>query len=819
MKTIRQYGIISSILSGTILNLNPDLRFLIDKIQLINKTIVLLLSFLISQELHSQNLLQTIRGKVVDSQSETPLAGVTVTIKNSNPLLGAITDSDGIFKIDKVPVGRHSLEFRHVGYLPYSQENIFITTNRETYLDIKLEESVTSLSEVSVTVKQKKYEPINQNATVSARTFSVEETERYSGSIGDPARMASNFAGIATICDQRNDIVIRGNSPLGVLWRLDGIDIPNPNHFSSFGASGGPISILNNNLLTNSDFFTGAFPAEYGNALSGVFDLKMRQGSNQKYEYVAQVGMNGFEIGAEGPIVKNSSSFLINYRYSTLAIVDAMGFKVGINAIPFYQDASFKISSGYTKLGRFSLIGIGGYSFVKEFDSKKDTSELNGGKGENFTFGSGMGSVALINKLLLKNKINIENSISLSYTVSRITKDTFSIKLPEPAAQYRQKSDEKGINFSSNWKYKLNPKNNFQGGISFQMLQFEFIDSINHGGGFTVNLDQRGNYNLLKSYVQWQHKFTDNLVVYSGLHFMLFTFNNKYSAEPRIGLKWSFYSKHSINFGVGLHSQLAPRMFYVVESETNPGMYDELNQKLGFSKSIHFVIGYNWLVTDNLRLKLETYFQHLYDIPVKKGNPAYSMLNFGDNYFDQLPVIDSLVNTGKGKNYGIELTLEKFLDKGYYALITGSLYQSKYKGFDGIERNTAFNGNFILNALAGKEFMIRKKNFISFNIKILYAGSLRYVPYEIEQISPNSFVQNFDWRKAYQNRRNDYFRINGRLGYKMMRKKFNMELAVDLMNITNHKDIFTEHFNSETGKIEHSYQFSFMPIGFLRFQF
>jgi len=783
------------------------------------KVIILLLSVLINQGLYSQNLTQTIKGKVVDSQTEVPLAGVVVIIKNSIPVLGVRTDIEGNFKIDKVTVGRQTVEFSHIGYLSSAQENIFITSNKETDLYIKLLESVTALNEVFVTYNLKKEESINQNATVSARTFSIEETERYSGSLGDPARMASNFAGIATICDQRNDIVIRGNSPLGVLWRLDGMDIPNPNHFSSFGASGGPISILNNNLLTNSDFFTGAFPAEYGNALSGVFDLKMRAGSTMEYEFVTQVGMNGFEIGAEGPIVKNSSSFLINYRYSTLAIVDAMGFKVGIDAIPFYQDASFKFTSKNTKIGKFSLIGIGGYSYVNEFDSEKDTSELKNGKGENFTFGTGMGSVGLIHKLIINNKVNIENIVSLSYTMSHISEDTFSRQSPEPSIYYRQRSDEKGINLSTTVRYKLNSKNVYQAGISLQMLKYQFTDRIKSGNDFVVNLDQEGNYNLLKSHIQWQHKFTDDLLVYSGMHFLLFTFNNTYSAEPRVGLKWSFNSGHSINFGFGLHSQLVPRMFYIIESETNPGDYDPSNQKLGFSKSIHSVIGYNWLISQNLRLKCETYFQHLYEIPVKKGNPAYSILNFGDSYFDQLPIIDSLVNAGTGNNYGIELTLEKFLDKGYYALLTTSLYESKYKGFDGIERNTAFNGNFILNALAGKEFKIGKNDFLSLNLKVTYAGSLRYVPFEIEQVSPDYFVQNYDWNKAYQNRRKNYFRLNGRIGYKLIRKKFSTELAIDLMNMTNHKDIFTENFNSKTGEVEYSYQFSFIPIGFLRFQF
>jgi hypothetical protein len=236
-------------------------------------------------------------------------------------------------------------------------------------------------------------------------------------------------------------------------------------------------------------------------------------------------------------------------------------------------------------------------------------------------------------------------------------------------------------------------------------------------------------------------------------------------------------------------------------------------------KSLHSVIGYNWLISKNLRLKLETYYQYLFDIPVKQGNPAYSMLNFGDSYFDQLPIIDSLVNAGKGRNYGLEVTLEKFLDKGYYALLTGSLYESKYSGFDGIERNTAFNGNFILNTLAGKEFKIGKHNFLSLDFKVTYAGSLRYISFDIVQIASDYYIQDWVWNRAYEKRRNDYFRFNGRFSYKLIMKKFSMELAVDFMNMTNHKDIFSQYFNSRTGEVEYSYQFPFLPIGFLRCQF
>jgi len=183
-------------------------------------------------------------------------------------------------------------------------QTVVLTTGKETVLNIELEESAVQGQEVVISAEIDKTKSNNKMATVSSRIFSTEEASRYAGSRGDPARMAANFAGVSGANDSRNDIIVRGNSPLGILWRLNGLDIPNPSHFGSMGSSGGPISILNNNTLDNSDFMTGAFPADYGNATAGVFDLKMRSGNNEKYEFLGMVGFNGFEIGAEGPFSK-----------------------------------------------------------------------------------------------------------------------------------------------------------------------------------------------------------------------------------------------------------------------------------------------------------------------------------------------------------------------------------------------------------------------------------------------------------------------------------------------------------------------------------
>lgn len=301
-----------------------------------------LLSFIFSLNIQAQ-VTQTIRGKVLDKETKITLPGASVVLLgDSLNRRGVATDENGTFRLENVPVGRQSIRVSFIGYKEQTLSNIIVSSAKELVLTIELEESVAALKEIEITAT-KKDQPINEMATVSVRAFDVEETERYAGSRGDPARMASNFAGVQGSDDSRNDIIVRGNSPLGTLWRVEGVDVPNPNHFAIAGTSGGPVSILNNKVIANSDFMTGAFPAEYGNTVSGVFDVRFRNGNNEKYEYTGQFGFLGTELTAEGPISrKNGSSFLINYRYSTLKLFESMKIKIGTSAVPNYQDGAFK---------------------------------------------------------------------------------------------------------------------------------------------------------------------------------------------------------------------------------------------------------------------------------------------------------------------------------------------------------------------------------------------------------------------------------------------------------------------------------------------
>ena len=678
----------------------------------------------------SKEYTQTIRGKVIDKFTQTTLPGATIIVINTDPVVGTTTNIDGEFKIKNIPLGRQNIKISFIGYHSRVISNLNLISGKEIVLNIELEEQIHKIDEVEIKARQPKDKALNKMATVSARSFTVEETERFAGSLGDPSRMVANYAGVSMTNDSRNDIIIRGNSPMGLLWRLDGIETPNPNHFGAQGTTGGPVSMLNNNLLSNSDFFTSAFPAEYGNAMSGVFDLKMRSGNNEKREYVGQVGFNGYEFGAEGPFKKGKKgSYLINYRYSTLGLLNAMGISFGAGtAIPQYQDLTFKIDLPGTKWGRFTLIGLGGLSYIELHDSdqaevdKDDDLDYNYG-GVDLDFGSDMGILGLSHLYFINKTTRIKTFLSIQGIRTTTLIDSLEFESDGtliPNSNYRfygMETTEVKYSASTHLKKQFNVKNNMVFGVYYDLYHVNYLDSVrNHEiNGFQRNFDITGNISLIRGYGQWQHRFNDNLTLNLGLYSQFIDINNEVVAEPRLGLKYNLSGSQSLSFGYGKHSEMMPRHYYFLQTHNDDGSYILTNKETELLKSHQLVLGYDKLFTKNTRFKTEIYYQSLYDIPVSMSIPEFSILNTGDDFGPQTG--DSLVNNGTGTNYGIEFTMEKFLSKGYYFLGTISLFESKYTDYSGTERNTAFNGNYVINALGGYEFKTGKHSLITIDLK------------------------------------------------------------------------------------------------------
>ena len=323
----------------------------------------------------SQTPTQTLRGKIVDIDSKSAIPFASVVIDNSDPMIGVTSDIDGNFKIENVPVGRVTLKISSIGYELVTIPNVLLISGKETVLSIDMKESFTQLEEVEIKAN-KRNESSNEMALLSSKQLSIEESKRHAGAISDPARLVSSFAGVSNEGSGNNDIIVRGNNPRFIQWRLEGIEIPNPNHFAVEGLTGGPINALNSQMLDNSEFYSGAFAPEYGNALSGIFDMKLRKGNDEQQEYSFSVGVLGIDFTAEGPMSeKGTDSYLFNYRYSTLALLDDAGV-VDFGGVPKYQDLSYKVFVSTQKAGVFTFFGLGGLSSISFVTEDEDNEDL-----------------------------------------------------------------------------------------------------------------------------------------------------------------------------------------------------------------------------------------------------------------------------------------------------------------------------------------------------------------------------------------------------------------------------------------------------------
>jgi len=765
----------------------------------------------------AQNNTQNIRGNIADKLSQNPLIGVTIQIPSLQ--MKANSDSLGNYILSNIPPDRYEIKVTFPGYKTIVMPNVMVTSGKEVILDIALEEEYEQLGEVTVKATNKGG-TINKLATVSARTFSMEEVNRYAGGRSDPARLAANFAGVSAPDDSRNDIVIRGNSPVGVLWRIDGMNVTNPNHFASVGTTGGAVSALNTNLLKNSDFFTSAFPAEYGNATSGVFDLGLRNGNNKKRETTIQTGViTGLELTTEGRFSKKSdASYVVGYRYSLAGIAQAVGIDIGTTATPTYQDLSFKLNSGNTKLGRFSMFGILASSTIKIGGGSSNT--LYGG-GNQVDFASKIGIGGITHFKQINSKSFISSTVGVNYASNDQTAYDFDKMADSTFTREVSNVAKTTYYLSSNYNLKINSRLFFKVGFQDEVvgvdLYYKTKDNI-----FAPEKqiwDYQKTTNLAQVYTHLKFSISRKLTLNAGLHSQVFFLNNSTSVEPRLGLVYNVTNKSSLNFGYGLHAQMQPINVYFLQSQDANGNTVYNNQNLDFTKSHHLVLGYNIQPFNDWRIKTEVYYQSIYNVPITSFSSSYSMLNTGSTFKTDLT--DSLVNNGTGTNYGIELTVEKFFSKGYYGLFTASVYNSTYKGSDGVERNTAFNGKYVFNVLAGKEWKVGKddRNRFSMDVKFTNAGGRAYTP--IDLVASKALGREVLSTDAYSGNYENYYRLDFKAGFTLNSKKRKVAqtISLDLQNVTNHKNVFSQSYDRQRQELSTTYQLGFFPNLVYKLQF
>jgi hypothetical protein len=778
-----------------------------------------------------QDLTQTVRGTIIDADSRLPLIGAQVILIDSSPLKGSSSDVHGRFRLDHIPIGRISLRLSYLGYETVIIPNLIVNSGKEVILDLEMRLAAISMDELVVTQDMEKGAALNDMAIVSSRSISAEETNRYPGGFNDPSRILSNFAGVTNSQDGSTDIIVRSNSPKYLQWRLEGVPITNPSHFADQNAIGiGGLSTLNNNVLATSDFYTGAFTPEYGDALSGVYDVRLRSGNNETYEAVFGLGILGTDLTFEGPLKKGyGGSFLVNYRYSTISLIDQLGLIPDIGGVPKFQDATFKVVLPTEKLGRFSLFGLAGLSHLDFEDVTPTIWQTPGNRGQIPAIREDFNKDAHLLNLGLHHTITLNSSSylksTLAFSQEGITDRVFEIDTADSETvnesgrllNFNSKIKKSATRAGITYHNRLNARNTFQTGSHFTLFDYNYRQSqlSDHSSGRVVLNDFQEQASTISNFFSWQFRPHQDITVVSGLHITNVLLNSQSTLEPRIAVNWRITPSGTFHAGYGNHSTMESIHHYFAQIEAEDGTITQPNQDLGLLRAHHFVAGYEQRLGTNMRGKIELYVQDLYNLPVENDETSsFATINEGLElrYFD-------LVNEGTGRNYGVEVTLERFFSNSYYFVLNGSLYNSAYTALDGMKRNTKFNGNYLANIIIGKEFNnLGKSNnqTLLINAKAFFGGAQKIIPLLRDSqgnlnIDPanNRF---WDYDRAYEDGLDDIYAITLSASYKWNKPNTTHELFLDLINITGKEGRISEYYDeSEPGSIGYITQPFFFP--------
>ena len=734
---------------------------------------------------------QTIRGVVIDSKTNRPIEYASVIVRQ-NPSLSVITDSLGKFKIKNVPVGRYDIQTSFMGYDTDNKNEILVTSSKEVNLTLALNENVYSLEEVTIHPDMKKEGLVNTMAITGGRIIHMEEASRFANGFDDPARLSTAFAGVAGEVGT-NAIAIRGNSPQFTQWRLEGVEIPNPTHFADLsGLGGGFLSALSTQVMGNSDFYNGAFPAEYSNALSGIFDIQMRSGNNQKYEHTFQLGLLGIDLASEGPINrKQGSSYIFNYRFSTTSL--ATGDDINLK----YQDLSFKLNFPTKRSGTFSIWGLGlidrNKLKAKEQSEWETRADRSFGSNELQKLAGGAGHLYNLNK-----RMYIRSALSATYSGDHVFANQYA---------HENKTVTVGDIRNSKWDIVLNSylntrfssKHVNRSGITITGLTYSLDYKVSPYQGLDVPMEQlskaNGNSLVLSAYSSSVINLSNELTASLGLTTQYFMLNKNWTIEPRLALKWQFLPQQSLSLAYGLHSRRERLDYYFVEQTISNKTFS--NRYLDFSKAHHLAFTYAWDINQTIRLKVEPYYQHLFHIPVE-ANSSFSIINYQEFYLDKI-----LTNKGLGRNYGIDISLEQSMKNGFYYMLTASIFKSRYRGGDNIWRATRFDKGFIMNFLAGKEWMVGrlKKNVFGINARLFLQGGDRYTPVDERATHAEQDIV-FDESKAFSKKFSPSLNGDLSVNYRINKRKVSYEFSLKMLNVGMRTGMHFYEYNERTKEIK-----------------
>jgi hypothetical protein len=750
-------------------------------------TALSLLSFFCS----GQYINQSLTGSVKDTWTKEPIAQAHLSLFEKRELVkGTTTDSLGHFFLNDVPPGRYRLLVSFTGYEAHEQE-LLVISGKSQRLEITLQESRRLLEEVVVVPPA-----VSTSQMIS---IPIEKALRVPANFFDPVRMLTSYPGVAAANDQSNAIVVKGYSPNAMLWRLQGLDILNPNHLANAGtfsdkptANGGGVNVLSAQLLDRSDFHTGAFRAPFGNALSGVMDMTLRPGSNDKTQYTAQASLIGLDVAAEGPLNKsNQSSFLANYRYSTVGLLSQLGLDFGGERIHF-QDLSFHLNMPGRQGSNLSVFGFAGLS--ENRFARKEESEWEEEKDRyNIDFTGNVYGAGLVHQF---RPGRLAMSAGASFSLQDQKRNSQGTVVPYPNL-FRESFASKQQLLSAFVKgiRKISSSAMIESGLRVNHWRHDLeVESVNqlYFNPFTPNVNGLVQGLLLQPYLSGAFSF-GKYHVEAGIRYMHFTYNKSASVEPRLRLARNGVS-HTLAFAYGITSQMQQAQSYLAPS----------SRPLGFTRSHQFSLEWKKQLHKEMSILSSVYYHHLTDVPTEANNEWYSVLNMWDDYPQ-----DRLVNAGEGRNYGAEAVLEKKFYGDFYFMASGAWYQSQFKA-EGTYHDTRFNGRFTSSLLGGKEWKETNKAF-GVHARILFNGGLRQLP-----IDP--FTSRLVGTTIFDNSRGNsvqfpnYFRTDVRISWRRNKPGYTRTLSIDIQNLTGYRNVANVYYDTFLQAVKTRYQVGIIPI-------
>ncbi len=759
----------------------------------------------------SQEYTQSIRGKAIDKETLASLPGVIIelnSIEDDQVIAVALSDENGDYFLSDLPIGQVRLTARIAFYTPLIVEDIQLSSAKEVVLDLLLEASNITLESVEISANPMRGQAINPMAALSAYTITPEQTKQFAGSWDDPMRVLTAFPGVIQQGGGFNDFTVRGNSGANMLYRLEGVPIHNPNHFSILGNSGGFVTQFSTELLSNSDFFSSAFPAEFGNVVNGVFDFRFRHGNDEHREHTFKASIFGLDFATEGPFSKKSkASYIVNYRYSTLGllanIIDVGGVRPG------YQDLSFNLNFPLKNNGVVKIFGVGGSGNLL-LEAERDSSMWDeDARRVERNWGSNSGSVGAAYYQPLKKDAYFHAAASVSngeyFDDSKFIDDDLSeydtqiSNLTEMrinvAADYNRKFSNKHYNKTG---FIINHVDHMYNGALFNK-QKDGLDTL----AFTSGASQ-----YIQMFTQSKFSLTQNLDLSGGLHYMYFALNGKSSIDPRLALIYKHDYNSSMSISYGHHSRVESMPFYFVESLGDDGQTTLPNKDLNFFKAHHLVANYTRMLNKSLKFSMELYYQYMYDVPAEI-NGSYSV----QNAYQTIPVV-ALDNVGEGRNYGFEVMLQQFTKNDFYYMISGSVFDAAYKAGDDVWRSAQFDQNYSYNILIGKEFQRKpkknKQRSLGLNLHWRHAGGTYYNPIDLEASELYGSTR-YDLSDPYSLRNPALYNLDFKITRRISRPKYASELSLSIKNLYTSRSVIDRSYDPDINAVKETTDYGVIP--------